>query len=696
MATPRLLRRPLAVFSVVGVVSTFGFAAIESTPPAAGAPKVHETTVALPDGALGGAVTLPVQVKGGPELIAFTWKSAGPATFEVRAHDRAGWSKWFTLDGGDGDEAPDANSGEGSSTGYAGPAFLGRDIGSIEVRSPSGSDTDLGAVHGLVVHAIDSEVANTDGVASAASAPPFIIPRSQWGADESWRDDSGGECDGTPDYSDDIKMAVVHHTASRNDYTSAESAAIIRGIYDFHVHTNHWCDVAYSFFVDRFGQIFEGRYGGVERTAIGGHTSGFNTVATGVAVIGDFTQTAVPAAAYDSLVQILAWKLGYHGVNPQGSSTVTVGSTTSAKWPEGTVVTLPNIEGHGDSNKTSCPGVYLENMLPQLRTDVANVISQKGYVPAFSLGRLSGADRFGTASAIARATFGSAGTAFVARADDFADALSANYLAGHSAAPILLANPTNVPQPTLDALKSLGVGTVHLLGGTAALGPDVETALRNAGFAVDRIAGADRYATAAAVAGAGASGVGLDGGLRKTAVVSSGTSFPDALAAGGIVYARHFPQLLASPTGLPAATAAALTNLGIQHVILTGGTGALSTAVEDQIKGMGIATDRVAGASRYETSVALADLSVDYLGFSPTNIVVATGQNFPDALAGGPYAGKGNAPLVLTLPSQVPGSVCDFLRRRGGATTAGQIFGGSGAVDGTAKYGLQECIQPPP
>ncbi|MCU1499243.1 MAG: hypothetical protein JWM47_3196, partial [Acidimicrobiales bacterium] len=615
MASSRLLRRPMAVFVMVGVVSTFGFAAVESTPPASGAPKVHETTVAIPDGALGGGATLPVRVKGGPELIAFTWKTAAPETFEVRAHDGGGWSKWYTVDG-DGNEAPDANSGEGGATGNAGPAFLGRDISNIEVRSPAGSDTDLGSIHGLVVHAIDSEPAKTDGVASAASAPPFIIPRSQWGADESWRDDSGGDCNGIPDYSDNIKIGIVHHTDSRNDYTSAESAAIIRGIYDFHVHTNGWCDVAYNFFVDRFGQIFEGRYGGVERTAIGGHTSGFNKVSTGVAVIGDFTQTPVPAAAHDSLVQILAWKLGYQGVDPQGSSSVTVGSNTSAKWAEGTTVTLPNIEGHGDSNNTSCPGQYLENMLPQLRTDVANVIAQKGYVPAFSLGRLSGSDRFGTASAIAKATFGSAQTAFVARGDDFADALSANYLSGHSAAPILLSNPTAVPQTTLDALKALGVGTVHLLGGTSALGPEVENGLRGAGYAVDRISGPDRYATAAAVAAAGAAGVGLDGGLRKTAVVSSGTTFPDALAAGGIVYARHFPQLLASPTGLPAATAQALSSLGIQHVILTGGTGALSTAVEDQIKGMGIATDRVAGANRWETSVALAHLALDYLGFS--------------------------------------------------------------------------------
>ena len=698
MASPSRHPRLLVARALMGVVLTVAFTPLVSRQQGPGEPEVHDTTIAVRSGDLAGGATLPLTVKGGPELIAFTWDTPTEATFEVRAHDGAGWGQWYEL-GGHDDEGPDSSSAEATGTGYAGPAFLGRDISEIEVRRTAG------ATPGLVVHAIDSEpVAPAEGVASAAVAtPPAMITRAQWGADEGWRDDSGGECDGTPDYSDDVQMATVHHTDGSNTYTPSESAAIIRAIYDFHVHSNGWCDVAYSFFVDRYGQVFEGRFGGIRRTAIGGHTSGFNTVSTGVAVLGTFTNEAPPPAAYNALVDVLAFKLGYHGVDPKGSSTVTVGSNTSAKWPEGTSITLQNIQGHGDSNKTSCPGTKLSELLPQLRNDVAAKITAQGFQPAFSFGRLSGADRYATAATIAKATFGTAPAAYLARSDGFADALAANYLAGHGQVPVLLASTTAVPQVTLDTLRALGATTVHLLGGTSALGPEVETALRTAGFSVDRIGGADRFETAAAIARVpGAAAVGADGGLRKTAIISSGRTFPDALAAGPIVFAQHYPQLLSEQSGLVPATISALTDLGIQHVLLTGGTTALSDAVEQQIKGMGIVVDRIAGANRYDTSVALANVALEQLGFAATHLDVATGESFPDALTGGAHAGKGRVPLVLTPKAALPQAVRTYLQQRGAGIAEGHIFGGRTAVEGAVKYQIDEAIQaavagqPPP
>ena len=177
------------------------------------------------------------------------------------------------------------------SIGTAGPAYLGRELVEAELRAEGA------APNGLVLHVIDSDPVASDEIvsASAVAQPPTIITRAQWGADESWRDDSGGECDGTPDYVDDIQMGFVHHTAGESPVTSGDSAAIIRGIYDFHVHSNGWCDVGYNFFVDPFGQVFEGRFGGIRRTAIGGHTSGFNSVSTGVSVLGDYTSTRLTA-----------------------------------------------------------------------------------------------------------------------------------------------------------------------------------------------------------------------------------------------------------------------------------------------------------------------------------------------------------------------------------------------------------------
>jgi putative cell wall-binding protein len=683
----RLLARTLA-----GALLAVPMATVIDLPGPPELPEVTQVAEEVADGLLRTGVARRLDVDGGPELIALTWDPGSEAGFEIRARDGAGWSEWHLLEGA-ADEAPDAGAEESDDRGYAGPAFLGRDIEEIELRARDAVPT------GLVVHGIDSEPASVEGLAGAAVAqPPELFTRSQWGADESWRDDSGGDCDGIPDYVDDIRIGVVHHTVSSNTYTPQETPAILRGIYDFHVHTRGYCDIAYNFFVDRHGQVFEGRYGGIRRAVIGGHTSGFNSVSTGVAVIGDFRTDAVPQAAYNSLVEILAFKLGYHGVDPKGRSTVTVGSNSSAKWPEGTVVQLDNIEGHGDSNNTECPGAQLHGRLPQLRNDVAAMISSRQYQPAFTLDRLAGADRFDTAATVARSTFATASEAYLARGDgatSFADALAAGFMAGVKGVPILLSTHGDVPDTTIGALRALGVRTVHVLGGDDALSPQVDAELRGAGFTVERIVGADRFETAASIARAGAGSLGTDAAGRRVAVLSSGRSFPDALASGGIVYGMRFPQLLSEQSGLPAATASALSDLGIQHVLITGGDLALSPAVEQQVNARGITSERVAGATRWDTSIALADLAIDRFGYTAGHVEVATGDNFPDALAGGPHAGRSRSPVVLTGRTAVPDSVCAFLRRRGGGVGSGHLFGGRTAVDSGTKFWLEECLKPP-
>src|SRR5213083_2249951 len=100
-----------------------------------------------------------------------------------------------------------------------------------------------------------------------------------------------------PSYAPSVQFAVVHHTAGTNSYTASQSAAIVRGIEVYHVQGNGWNDIGYNFLVDKYGQVFEGRYGGVDKNVIGAHAEGFNTGSVGVALIGNYSSASVAQAA---------------------------------------------------------------------------------------------------------------------------------------------------------------------------------------------------------------------------------------------------------------------------------------------------------------------------------------------------------------------------------------------------------------
>ena len=98
----------------------------------------------------------------------------------------------------------------------------------------------------------------------------------------------------SPTYAPAIRFASVHHTAGTNDYSPSQAAAIMRGIQIYHVKSNGWNDIGYNFLVDRYGTVYEGRYGGIDRNVVGAHIRGFNTGAVGVAVIGTFGTSRDP------------------------------------------------------------------------------------------------------------------------------------------------------------------------------------------------------------------------------------------------------------------------------------------------------------------------------------------------------------------------------------------------------------------
>ncbi len=176
-------------------------------------------------------------------------------------------------------------------------------------------------------------------------------------------------------------MAFVHHTASGNLYSTTDAPALVRGIYAYHTKSLHWNDIAYNFLVDRFGTIYEGRYGGVTRGVVGAHVLGFNTGSTGVSIIGTFTDEAPPAGAVVSLERLLAWKLSIHGLDPAGTADLVSGAKD--KYAKGATATFPVIAGHREANFTECPGEVLYGLLPSVRANVARYVGS-GVVAALS------------------------------------------------------------------------------------------------------------------------------------------------------------------------------------------------------------------------------------------------------------------------------------------------------------------------
>ncbi|MEZ0229309.1 MAG: N-acetylmuramoyl-L-alanine amidase, partial [Planctomycetota bacterium] len=128
---------------------------------------------------------------------------------------------------------------------------------------------------------------------------PPLITRPQWGA-------RPFACPEGVEYAPKLKFAVVHHTVNSNSYGPGDSASIVRGIQNYHLDALGYCDIAYHFLIDRFGQTFVGRAGGITNPVIGGHAGGFNTGSVGVAMIGDYSAAQPPGDQWISLVNILA------------------------------------------------------------------------------------------------------------------------------------------------------------------------------------------------------------------------------------------------------------------------------------------------------------------------------------------------------------------------------------------------------
>jgi N-acetylmuramoyl-L-alanine amidase len=214
--------------------------------------------------------------------------------------------------------------------------------------------------------------------ATAASiSQPKVIPRVDWGADESLRFDSTGK-EIWPSAFYPVQKLIVHHTATQNN--DPNPAATIRSIYYYHAVTLGWGDIGYNFLIDEAGNVYEGRHtfdypsgsSPTEENSQGygvtaAHTQGYNSGTVGIALLGTLTNQDATPAARSALEKLLAWESDHHGIDPQGSSLY-------VNPVSGTQATFPNIAGHRDLAATECPGGVFYATLPNIRSDVAAMI----------------------------------------------------------------------------------------------------------------------------------------------------------------------------------------------------------------------------------------------------------------------------------------------------------------------------------
>ena len=266
-------------------------------------------------------------------MLGVTWTGGldGDGTHvEARWRANGTWSAWTEL------------HIEASDEGIPGtePQWVGRaDAAAVRVVSSTGAQPE-----GLELSTIDP--GTTPDIAPAAFATaaaggvpqPKIISRAAWGASRS----SG--CS-SPIYGASTRGAVIHHTAGSNTYSASQSASIVKATQAYHTGARDWCDIGYNFLVDKYGQIFEGRAGGITRGVRAAH-SGNGTVnqeTVGVSMMGTFSSTAPTAAMQKAVADLVAWKFAIHGIPATG------------RYTSGGV-TLDRIAGHRNVVGTECPG----------------------------------------------------------------------------------------------------------------------------------------------------------------------------------------------------------------------------------------------------------------------------------------------------------------------------------------------------
>ena len=343
--------------------------------PAQGAPGIpdpvqfeHRVPDAPASAAAHGRRTLTGTLRTGRHfnVLGLRWQGDAVTSLSVRVRSRRGWGRWTDVPV-EPEHGPDVGNGEPEAGGRGSDPVWAGQANAVQYRLRGD-----GRVRDLRFRFV-----NTEGTATAARrrgggarasiarpivpAPgvPAIVTREEWGA---------SKCPprATPSYGQ-VQLAFVHHTVTANDYAPTDSAAMVRAICLYHRNSNGWNDIGYNLLVDKYGQVFEGRAGGIDAPVVGAQAQGYNAQSAGIANLGTFSTIGQTTAGLDALARILSWKLAVHGLPPTGQVQVVSTGGSLNRYPAGTRVTFERISGHRDGDATSCPGDGLYKQLPQLR-----------------------------------------------------------------------------------------------------------------------------------------------------------------------------------------------------------------------------------------------------------------------------------------------------------------------------------------
>jgi hypothetical protein len=282
-----------------------------------------------------------------------------PLEFRART-DGGKWSRWVETANGDPVYTGGSDEVQVRSRGS-------RPTGRLHYVNVSGTmstaETLLTGAREAINHAFISIAGAVDPAAEANPPQPDLVRRREWGAK---RDSGGCRPRSAPDYGK-VKVSVVHHTVTTNSYTEQEAPSIVLGICRYHRNANGWGDIGYNALVDRFGNIYVGRAGGIGKAVVGAHTQGFNDKTTGVASIGTHSSEPIGSPEMRALVRFLAWKHAHHGIPAKGRTQVVSEGGELNRWPAGERVRTSRITGHRHLGATECPGRALKSQLRRLR-----------------------------------------------------------------------------------------------------------------------------------------------------------------------------------------------------------------------------------------------------------------------------------------------------------------------------------------